>query len=50
MFQKILYGAAREVERPLRVLARYGQPIDHPFSIFHPEGEYLKTFLLQVAE
>lgn len=49
MFQKILYGAAREVDRPLRVLARYGQSPDHPFSIFHPEGEYLKTFLLQVG-
>ena len=50
LFQKILYAAAREAERSVQVLARYSQPLDHPFSLYHPEGEYLKTFLLRVAE
>ncbi|CAK0761848.1 Ribosomal RNA large subunit methyltransferase I [Gammaproteobacteria bacterium] len=48
MFQKILYGAAREADRPIQVISRHGQPLDHPFSLYHPEGEYLKTFLLRV--
>ncbi len=50
LFQKILYAAAREAERSVQVLGRYSQPIDHPFSLYHPEGEYLKTFLLRVVE
>ncbi|CAK0779712.1 23S rRNA (cytosine1962-C5)-methyltransferase [Gammaproteobacteria bacterium] len=50
LFQKVLYAAAREADRLVQVLARYGQPLDHPFSLYHPEGEYLKTFLLRVVE
>lgn len=49
LFQKILYSAAREANRHVQILARYSQPTDHPFDIFHPEGEYLKTFVLRVA-
>jgi len=50
LFQKILYAAAREADRSVQVLARYSQPLDHPFSLYHPEGEYLKTFLLRVVK
>lgn len=48
LFQKILFSAARESRRKVRIMGRYGQPYDHPINIYHPEGEYLKTFLLQV--
>ncbi len=50
LFQQILYAAAREAGRTVQVIGRYGQPSDHPFSLYHPEGEYLKTFLLRVAD
>jgi len=46
LFQKILYGAAKDAGRLVRIIGRYGQPADHPVNIYHPEGEYLKSFLL----
>lgn len=48
LFQKILFGAAKDVGRSIRVLHRLGQAPDHGFSLFHPEGEYLKGFVIQV--
>ena len=33
----------------LQILRRMGQPPDHPVSIHHPEGDYLKSFLLRAA-
>ncbi len=42
LFQKIIFGAAKDVRRDVRVLERTGHPFDHPVSIYHPEGEYLK--------
>ena len=50
LFQKILFSAAQEAGRHAQVLGRFGQPPDHPFSVFHPQGEYLKTFLLAVTD
>ncbi|MCB0300179.1 MAG: class I SAM-dependent rRNA methyltransferase, partial [Calditrichaeota bacterium] len=48
LFRKIIYSAAQEVGRDCRILAQPAQPADHPINIFHPEGEYLNTLLLQV--
>lgn len=48
LFQKILFSAATESGRQVQILQRLGQPLDHPVSLFHPEGEYLKAFLLRV--
>ena len=50
LFQKVLFAAAQDAERQVQIIGRFGQPHDHPVSIFHPEGEYLKAFLLQVLE
>lgn len=50
LFQQIVFSAAQEAGRQVQILARPGQPADHPVSIFHPEGEYLKTLLLRVVE
>jgi 23S rRNA (cytosine1962-C5)-methyltransferase len=50
LFQKIIFSAAQEAGRSVQILARPGQPPDHPISIYHPEGEYLKTFLLRVFD
>jgi len=47
LLQKILFGAARDAGRGLQILGRHSQPADHPVSIYHPEGDYLKAFLLR---
>lgn len=48
LFQKIVFGAAADARKNVRILAQLGQPLDHPVNIFHPEGEYLKGLLLWV--
>jgi 23S rRNA (cytosine1962-C5)-methyltransferase len=46
LFQKIVFGAAVDAGRKVAVVKRLGQPIDHPVSLHHPEGEYLKGLAL----
>lgn len=48
LFQKIVFGAAADAGRAVRILKRLQQPEDHPVNIYHPEGEYLKGLLLWV--
>ena len=48
LFRKIVFGAAADAKRNVRILKQLTQPEDHPINIFHPEGEYLKGLLLQV--
>ena len=48
LFQKILFAAAKDAKRALQMLARSSHSFDHPVSIFHPEGEYLKGLLCRV--
>lgn len=48
LFQKVLFSAAAETGREIRILYRLSQGPDHPVSIYHPEGEYLKGFVLHV--
>lgn len=50
LFQKIIYSAAKETGRKAKILRRLGQPADHPINLYHPEGEYLKAFLLQISD
>ncbi|HWP56565.1 MAG TPA: class I SAM-dependent rRNA methyltransferase [Candidatus Acidoferrales bacterium] len=50
LFQKIVFGAAVDSRRRLQVLRRLGHPADHPVSLHHPEGEYLKGLLARVLE
>jgi len=47
LFQKILFGAALDARVPVQWLARWGAGPDHPVSLDHPQGEYLKGFLLR---
>jgi 23S rRNA (cytosine1962-C5)-methyltransferase len=47
-FRQAVYSAAIQSGRNIRVLHRLSQPADHPVSIYHPEGEYLKGLVLQV--
>lgn len=48
LFQQIVFQAAAETRRPLRILGRHQQALDHPVSLYHPEGDYLKSLILYV--
>lgn len=48
LFQKVIFQAAREANRKVRILQRHQMAEDHPINIYHPEGEYLKSLLLYV--
>jgi 23S rRNA (cytosine1962-C5)-methyltransferase len=50
LFQKVVFGAAVDAGRKVTVHKRFGQPIDHPVSLHHPEGEYLKGLCLRVLD
>ncbi|MBQ9400487.1 MAG: class I SAM-dependent rRNA methyltransferase [Bacteroidales bacterium] len=47
-FALTVFSAAAQTERNVRILDRLCQGPDHPVSIYHPEGEYLKGLLLYV--
>lgn len=46
LFQNIVFRAALEAGRSVRILSRHVQAMDHPISLFHPESSYLKSLLL----
>ncbi|WP_205501356.1 class I SAM-dependent rRNA methyltransferase [Rufibacter psychrotolerans] len=48
LFQSTVMAAAIEAGRNVKVMHHLSQPADHPVSIFHPEGEYLKGLVLYV--
>lgn len=48
LFQTVLFQAALEAGRRVRILQRHHLSFDHPLNIYHPESEYLKGFLLYV--
>lgn len=47
-FRKSVFTAAANTGRHVRVLHQLHQPADHPVSLYHPEGEYLKGLVLYV--
>jgi len=49
LFRGAVLAAAIDAKRHVRILHQLHQPADHPVSMFHPEGEYLKGFVLQVG-
>lgn len=48
LFYHTIAAAALEVKRTVRVLHHLTQGADHPVSMFHPEGSYLKGLVLHV--
>ena len=48
LFQKIIFGAASDAKRDVRILKKTSHAFDHPINIYHPEGEYLKGLLCEV--
>ena len=49
LFYDTIASAAIQAGREVRVLHHLTQPPDHPVSMFHPEGEYLKGLVLYVT-
>lgn len=47
-FREAVFSAAAISRRQVRILHQLTQPADHPVSIYHPEGEYLKGLVLYV--
>lgn len=47
-FRKSVFAGAANSGREVRILHQLIQPPDHPVSIYHPEGEYLKGLIIQV--
>ena len=50
LFQKVIFAAALDAGRRISFVRRLTAGADHPVSIYCPEGEYLKGFLLEVRE
>ena len=48
LFRQAVFTAAAQTGRKVRILHQLHQPADHPINIYHPEGEYLKGFVLYV--
>jgi 23S rRNA (cytosine1962-C5)-methyltransferase len=48
LFYHTIAAAAMEAGRPVRVLHHLSQGADHPVSLFHPEGSYLKGLVLKL--
>jgi 23S rRNA (cytosine1962-C5)-methyltransferase len=49
LFYDTVSSAAILAGREVKVLHQLTQPPDHPVSMFHPEGEYLKGLVLYVS-
>lgn len=48
LFYDTVVSSAIQAGRNVNVLHHLSQPADHPVSLFHPEGEYLKGLVLYV--
>jgi 23S rRNA (cytosine1962-C5)-methyltransferase len=47
-FQTVCFTAAANAHRRVRIVRHLPHAMDHPVSIYHPEGEYLKGLLLYI--
>ena len=47
-FQTMCFTAAALAHKQVRIVRRLPHAMDHPVSIYHPEGEYLKGLLLEI--
>lgn len=47
-FQTMIFTSAMNAHRNVRIVRQLPHAADHPVSICHPEGEYLKGLLLEI--
>ena len=48
LFGQVVFEAAAEAGRDVRILQRHRMAFDHTVSLYHPEGEYLKRLFLEI--
>lgn len=48
LFQKVVFQAALEAGRSVRIIGRHRHAPDHPVNIYHPETDYLKSLVLYI--
>jgi 23S rRNA (cytosine1962-C5)-methyltransferase len=48
-FQEVVFKAARDVGREAKILQYHRLAMDHPVSLYHPEGRYLKSLVLEMS-
>ena len=48
LFGQVVFEAAAEAGRDVRILQRHRMAFDHTVSLYHPEGEYLKSLFLEI--
>lgn len=46
LFQTVIFQAALDAKRDVKIIGRHRHAPDHPVNIYHPEGEYLKSLVL----
>ena len=49
LFQKVIFQAAMEAKRVVKIIGRHQMAADHPINIFHPESAYLKSLCLYIS-
>lgn len=49
LFQQVIFQAAVEAGRTVRIIGTHHMAADHPVNICHPETDYLKSLLLFVS-
>ncbi|MBS0616050.1 MAG: class I SAM-dependent rRNA methyltransferase [Verrucomicrobia bacterium] len=50
LFQNIIAQAGAEAGKNIRILGKHLHADDHPISLYHPEGDYLKSLLLYLTK
>lgn len=48
LFKKIIFAAAKDSQRQIKIIRELGQSFDHPVSVFCPQSNYLKGLVLYV--
>ena len=48
-FKTMVFTAAANAHRNVRIVRQLPHAIDHPVSIYHPEGEYLKGLMIEIS-
>jgi 23S rRNA (cytosine1962-C5)-methyltransferase len=48
LFQQLIFQSALEAKKEAMICSGHIQAADHPVSLFHPEGSYLKSLLLHI--
>jgi 23S rRNA (cytosine1962-C5)-methyltransferase len=48
LFQKVVFGAANDANRSVKIISKHRLSPDHPINLYHKEGNYLKSLVLYI--